>query len=73
MLSRAINTHAGLGSPQDREWIHILLSYLRTYTNDMDKEVLSEDDKYVTQLISALRVASMSLESGMCFLNAVAT
>lgn len=71
MLSRAINTHAELERPQDREWIHILLSFLRTYTNDMSKELISEEDegKYVTHLISALHTAATSLDSGICFLN----
>jgi len=69
MLSRAINTHAELEGPQDREWIHILLSFLRTYTNDMAKELISEEvmEKYVTHLIGALHTTAKSLDSGMCF------
>jgi len=73
MLSRAINTHAELERPRDREWIHILLSFLRTYTNDMSTELISENDEeqYITHLITALRTAASSLDSGMCLLSAV--
>jgi len=72
MLSRAINTHAELERPQDREWIHTLLSFLRTYANDTSKELISEegDEKYVTHLINALHTAALSLDSGACLLNA---
>lgn len=67
MLSRALDIHAELENPQDREWIHILLAYLRTCTNDMSKELASEVDekKSVTQLIRALHTAAASLDSGV--------
>ncbi|OJA10941.1 hypothetical protein AZE42_04658 [Rhizopogon vesiculosus] len=67
MLSRAINTHAELERPQDREWIHTLLSFLRTYANDTSKELISEegDEKYVTHLINALHTAASSLDSDL--------
>ncbi|KAG1754504.1 trafficking protein particle complex subunit 10 [Suillus lakei] len=67
VLSRAIDIHAELGKPQDREWIHILLAYLRTCTNDMSKELASEGvwETSVTQLIRALHTAATSLDSDL--------
>lgn len=67
VLSRALDIHAELKNPQDREWIHILLAYLRTCTNDMSKELTSEVDqeKSVTQLIRALHTAAASLDSDL--------
>ncbi|KAG2157362.1 trafficking protein particle complex subunit 10 [Suillus clintonianus] len=67
VLSRAIDIHAELEKPQDREWIHILLAYLRTYTNDISKELASEEEgeKSVTQLITALHAAAKSLDSDL--------
>lgn len=74
MLSRALDIHAELENPQDREWIHILLAYLRTCTNDMSKELASgvDKEKSVTQLIRALRSAAENLDSGVYLLNALA-
>ncbi|KAG2116743.1 uncharacterized protein F5147DRAFT_743305 [Suillus discolor] len=67
VLSRALDIHAELKNPQDREWIHILLAYLRTCTNDMSKELTSEVDqeKSVTQLIKALHTAAASSDSDL--------
>ncbi|KAG1764769.1 hypothetical protein EV702DRAFT_1283222 [Suillus placidus] len=67
MLSRALDIHAELENPQDREWIHILLAYLRTCTNDMSKELASEvnKEKSVTQLVRALRTAAANLDSDL--------
>ncbi|KAG1877859.1 trafficking protein particle complex subunit 10 [Suillus subalutaceus] len=67
VLSRALDIHAELENPQDREWIHILLAYLRTYTNDMNKELTSEvdEEKSVTELIRALHTAAASLDSDL--------
>ncbi|KAG0705896.1 trafficking protein particle complex subunit 10 [Suillus ampliporus] len=67
VLSRAINIHAELEKPQDREWIHILLAFLRACTNDVNKEIVSEEDgeKGVTMLIRALHTAATSLDSDL--------
>lgn len=58
MLSHAVDTHAQLKKPKDREWIHILLSYLKTYVEELGNELLMhEDDKaaYVGRLIDEMR------------------
>ncbi|KAF9246256.1 trafficking protein particle complex subunit 10 [Melanogaster broomeanus] len=68
MLSRAIDTHADLGKPRDREWIHILLAFLKTYVNETSTELLiSEEDikTYVSRLAVALREAVEKLDSDL--------
>ncbi|KAF8559837.1 hypothetical protein OG21DRAFT_1453301 [Imleria badia] len=68
MLSRAIDTHAALKKPRDREWIHILLAFLKTYVNDRNTElVMSEEDipEYIAGLVTALREAAEKLDSDL--------
>lgn len=66
MLSRAIDTHAVLKKPHDREWIHILLAFLKTYVNETTLESLvpHDIDEYVARLVIALREAAENLDSG---------
>lgn len=67
MLSRALDTHAKLHKPKDREWIHILLSFLKAYVDDFGKELLMhEEDKevYVSQLVNEMRSAVCELDAG---------
>lgn len=67
MLSRALNTHSDIGKPKDREWIHILLAFLKTYVDNLGMELLMlEDDKvaYVSQLVTAMKAAAVQLDSG---------
>ncbi|KAI0780765.1 trafficking protein particle complex subunit 10 [Trametes elegans] len=66
MLNQALDIHASSGKPKDREWIHILLHFLRTYVEDMGKELLmSEEDSraYVSQLVAAFREAVQELDA----------
>lgn len=67
MLNRALDIHASAEKPKDREWIHILLHFLRAYVDDMMDLLLSTDDSeaYVAQLVSALKDAAHELDSGM--------
>lgn len=68
MLNRALDIHASAEKPKDREWIHILLHFLRAYVDDMGMDLLlSTDDSeaYVAQLVSALKDAAHELDSGM--------
>ncbi|KAF7983988.1 hypothetical protein HWV62_17458 [Athelia sp. TMB] len=70
MLSQAIDTHAKLNNPKDREWIHITLSYLKTYVEELGNELLlHEDDKvaYVGKLIAEMRNAAQDLESDFAY------
>lgn len=68
MLSKALDTHRKLNQPHDVEWIHILLSFLKTYIDHGGEDLLMhEDDKveYVSKLIAAMKVAASDLETGM--------
>ncbi|KIJ69219.1 hypothetical protein HYDPIDRAFT_80628 [Hydnomerulius pinastri MD-312] len=65
MLSRAIDTHAELQKPHDRDWIHILLAFLKTYVNESSTElIMSKEDikEYVSRLAIALRDAAEKLD-----------
>ncbi|EGO20910.1 hypothetical protein SERLADRAFT_452051 [Serpula lacrymans var. lacrymans S7.9] len=68
MLFRAIEVHAGLGKPHDREWIHIILSFLKTHVNDTSKELLMPEDDmrtYVSQVVGALKAAASELDTDL--------
>ncbi|KAI0636805.1 trafficking protein particle complex subunit 10 [Trametes polyzona] len=66
MLNRALDIHASAEKPKDREWIHILLHFLRAYVDDMGMDLLlSTEDKeaYVSQLVAALKDAARDLDA----------
>lgn len=68
MLSRAIDAHAALEKPRDREWIHILLAFLKTCVNDRSTELVMSDEDitgYISGLMSFLREAAEKLDSGI--------
>ncbi|KAI6045646.1 trafficking protein particle complex subunit 10 [Pisolithus marmoratus] len=71
MLSRAIDTHVLLQKPRDREWIHLLLAFLKSYVNESSSELLisHNTDHYVTKLATALREASEQLDSDLPHLD----
>lgn len=72
MLSQAIDAHAALQQPKDREWIHILLSFLKTYVDDLGNELLMhEEDKiaYVSSLVLEMRRAADELDAGKPLLS----
>ena len=67
MLNRALSIHDAAEKPKDREWIHILLHFLRAYVEDGGRDLLlsEEDNKaYVEGLIAALKEAAQSLDNG---------
>ena len=68
MLSRALDTHRLLEKPRDVEWIHIVLSFLKTYVEHRNSEILlHETDKigYVANLINSLKTSTERLEAGL--------
>jgi hypothetical protein len=68
MLSRALDTHSLLGKAQDVEWIHIVLSFLKTYVEHRHSEILLHGtDKigYVANLINSLKTSAEHLEAGL--------
>lgn len=67
MLSNAIETHRGLEKSKDREWVHMLLAYLKSYVDGLSNQLLMDQpDKtaYVGKLVSEMRTASKELEEG---------
>ena len=67
MLFQALGIHNTAEKPKDREWVFILLNFLKAYVQDFGKVLLmSEQDhvSYVTELIHDLREATRDAESG---------
>ena len=67
MLSRAMDTHAALQKRKDTEWIHILISFLKAYVEELGQELLMhEEDKtlYVSQLVHELHATACQLDTG---------
>jgi hypothetical protein len=68
MLSQVLDIHADLNKPKDTEWIHVLLSYLKTYIENESELLMHEGDKaaYVTELVTGLKAAASEPETGWC-------
>ncbi|KAF8212360.1 trafficking protein particle complex subunit 10 [Mycena galopus ATCC 62051] len=67
MLSLALDTHAELDKTKDREWIHILLSFLKTYVDTVGLELLMHEEdrvEYISRLVLAMRETATTLDSG---------
>jgi len=67
MLSQALDAHTAAEKIRDREWINILLSYLKTCVVGSDALLLlhNEDrEAYLVQLIDGLKMTSEALETG---------
>jgi hypothetical protein len=66
MLSRALDTYDKLEMPQDTEWIHIVLSFLKTYVEHDFETLMPTADKvdYVSKLVNSLKLAVENLETG---------
>ncbi|KAF7338390.1 hypothetical protein MVEN_02064700 [Mycena venus] len=68
MLSLALDTHAELDKTKDREWIHILLSFLKTYVDTVGLDLLMHEDdsvEYISRLVHAMRDSATTLESDL--------
>ena len=63
MLSRALDTYNKLEKPRDTEWIHIVLSFLKTYV-EHDFRTLMQTVDCVSELVNSLRTAVENLETG---------
>ncbi len=67
MLIRALDLHSSAEKPKDREWMVVLLEFLKAYVQDLGKALLitKEDHAaYVTSLINGLKDVAHSLQSG---------
>ncbi len=70
MLSRALDTYGQLDRAQDVEWIHMVLSFLKTHVEHNCEVLVGGVDKVacVATLINSLRVSVERLENGEhCF------
>ncbi|KAF8968386.1 trafficking protein particle complex subunit 10 [Flammula alnicola] len=67
MLSRALDTYSKLDMAQDVEWIHIVLSFLKTYVEHNSEMLMYRADKvdYVTNLVKSLRISVERLETDL--------
>ncbi|KAI0341805.1 hypothetical protein BDW22DRAFT_1377071 [Trametopsis cervina] len=66
MLTRSLDLHATSQKPRDKEWLNVLLDFLKAYVQDLGKALLitTEDHvAYTTSLVGRLRETSESLES----------
>jgi len=71
MLHRALQTHNQLEKPQDTEWLHMVLSFLKAYVEHQNDEILIQEVdkvKYVSELVDSLRKSLEGLESGAFYL-----
>jgi trafficking protein particle complex subunit 10 len=67
MLTRALDLHESVKQPRDRDWLLLLLEYLKAYVQDLGKALLiTKDDHiaYTSSLVHALREAAMTIETG---------
>lgn len=67
MLSRALDAHAEMDQPKDNEWMHNLLSYLKSLIEHKgDQLLIHQEDKeeYISQLVSLLTQTTQGLDSG---------
>ncbi|KAJ7470648.1 trafficking protein particle complex subunit 10 [Mycena latifolia] len=68
MLSLALDTHAQLDKSKDREWIHILLSFLKTYVDTVGLDLLIHEEdsaEYISRLVLEMRHSATALESDL--------
>ena len=67
MRYQAIRIHARSEGARDQEWVMLVTEFLRTYTSDHSRELLTQvtDMKsYLSALTEQLKVAASKLESG---------
>ncbi|KAG6861666.1 hypothetical protein C0995_013672 [Termitomyces sp. Mi166 len=72
MLSKALDTHADYQQEKDTEWIHILLSFLKSYIDNLGAELLMHEEdrvEYITRLVDGLHQAAAKLESDLAHPN----
>ncbi|KAG5732737.1 Trafficking protein particle complex subunit 10 [Termitomyces sp. T112] len=72
MLSRALDTHTDYQQEKDTEWIHILLSFLKSYVDNLGAELLMHEKdqvEYITRLVENLHQAAAKLDSDLTHPN----
>ena len=67
MLTRALDLHSETEKPKDRDWILILLDFLKAYVQDLGKALLiTKEDHvaYASSLVESLKASAQSLQAG---------
>jgi len=67
MRYQAISIHAQSERARDQEWVMLVTEFLRTYTSDHSRELLTQTTdmkSYLSSLTEQLKVAASKLESG---------
>lgn len=67
MLTRSLDLHATSEKPKDKDWINILLEFLKAYVQDSGKALLinTEDHvAYTASLVKSLKDAAADLDTG---------
>lgn len=67
MLTRSLDLHENSNKPKDKDWINVLLEFLKAYVQDSGKALLvTKEDHiaYTTSLVKSLSEAAADLESG---------
>ena len=73
MLTHALNLYSSSQQSKDRDWIYLVLEFLKAYVEDLGKELLVEADDhraYISGLIAAFKDAAANLQSGLLLLSA---
>ena len=68
MRFQAIRIHAQSERSQDQEWVMLVTEFLRMYTNDLSRELLTQAadiQAYIRSLTGQLKEAASKLESGL--------
>jgi len=58
MLSQAINVYAVAGTARDKQWVNIVLTYLKLFSSGFNGESLThreDNTSYVTNLVDSLK------------------
>jgi uncharacterized protein with von Willebrand factor type A (vWA) domain len=71
MLSQAINVYALAGTNRDKQWINIVLKYLKLWSNGSIGESLTrqvDSTTYITNLVESLKGSVDKLSERLYFL-----
>jgi len=74
MLSQAINVHALAGTNRDKQWVNIVLKYLKLWSSGSIGESLTRQDDsamYIANLVESLKLAVDELSERLWFFFAL--
>ena len=57
MLSQAINVYALAGTNRNKQWINIVLKYLKLWSNGESLTRQGDSATYITNLVESLKVS----------------